>query len=235
MNDLEQRLSATFRAMSEQAPGPAGLKEGARRRYRRRQQTRLAAAAVVVVAALPVGAQLLDGPSTPAPAPAPAVTPSPSESPDTGRATEQERAYVGDTRLSDLGGITVHDVQFPVDVPGSAPPRGKRYGAVDLELCSVPVPGRTEGPTRFSLADFTLVERWIGSAYEEGPTYFSLSANRPRITVREPVLSEAQLSGLAEGSCARGWVSFALPRSTEIGTVGYQPWQGTPLSWRIER
>lgn len=234
MNDLEQRLSDTFRTMSEQAPGSAGLAEGARRRHRRRQQTRLAAAAVVAVVALPVVAQLLDGPSRTAPAPAPAVTPSPSQSPDTGRAEAQGPALLGETRQSDLGGITVHAVRFPVEVPGSTPPRGKRFGAVDLELCADPVPGRTEGPAGFSLGEFILIERWIGDS-AEGPMHFPLQSNRTSVTGQEPPLSEAQLSRLPEGSCTRGWVTFALPRGTDIGTVTYQPSQGDPLSWRVPR
>jgi hypothetical protein len=235
MNDFENRLSTTLRNVADKAPGAAGLEAATRSRLRRRRQTRLTAGVVVAVAALPLAGFLTGLPSTtstdrgPASSPSGAVsstTPSPSEGP----------AYFGDTRMSDLGEITVHAVEFPVSAqsltPETAPAKGNQLGALDLEVCSDGSPLPDGAPGRYSATEFWIIEAWIGGP-DDGPVQYSVG-NSTDAVVREPSLSDAQLAEVADGTCERGWLTFELPRGTKIGRVAYTPWQATPLMWRPE-
>ncbi len=235
MNDFENRLSTALRNVAGNAPGAAGLDAAARSRLRRRRRTHLATGVVVAVAALPLAGFLTGLPSTtstdrgPASSPSGAVsstTPSPSEGP----------AYFGDTRMSDLGEITVHAVEFPVSAksltPETAPAKGNQFGALDLEVCSDGSPLPDGAPGRYSATEFWIIEAWIGGP-DDGPVQYSVG-NSTDAVVREPSLSDAQLAEVADGTCERGWLTFELPRGTKIGRVAYTPWQATPLMWRPE-
>jgi len=240
MNDFENRLSTALRNVAGNAPRAAGLEAAARSRLRRRRRTHLATGVVAAVAAVPLAGFLTGLPSTTSTGPGPATSPSGAISSTTPSPSEGP-AYFGDTRMSDLGEITVHDVEFPVGAqslpPETAPAKGNELGALDLEVCSngAPVPDGAlpDGAlSRYSVADFWIIEAWIGSP-DEGPAQFSIH-NSTDAVVREPSLSDAQLAQVADGTCERGWLTIELPRGTEIGRVAYTPWQATPLMWRPE-
>ena len=233
MNHFENRLSTALRNVAHDAPTVVGLEAAARSRLRRRRRTHLVTGAVVVVATLPLAGFLTGLPSTTSTDRGPASSPSRAVSSTTSSPSEGP-AYFGDTRMSDLGEITVHDVEFPVSAqlltPGTAPAKGNRFGALDLEVCSNGSPLPSGAPGRYSTTEFWIIEAWIGSP-DEGPVQFSVG-NSTDAVVREPSLSDAQLAEVADGTCERGWLTFELPRGTKIGRVAYAPWQATPLMWR---
>lgn len=191
--------------------------------------------AAVAVAALPASGLLLSGPWTTSEAPGPAATPSSpdaSVSPTAAPSEDPGPAYVGDTRMSDYGDVTVHKVEFPLRVPGAAPTKGNQFGALELEVCSNGAPLPDDAPGRYSASEFWIIETWIGSP-DEGPVQFSVG-NSTDLPVREPSLSESRMAMMVDGTCERGWLTFELPRGTRIGRVAYQPWMGTPITWRMD-
>jgi hypothetical protein len=234
MNDLENRLGNALRHLSEQAPDAAGLEAAARLRHRRRRRTRTVVGAAVAVAALPVSGLLLSGPWSTSGGPGPATTPpSPttSASPTAAPSEDPGPAYIGDTRMSDYGEVTVHEVDFPWRVPGATPSKGHQFGALDLEVCSNGAPIPEDAPGRYSPSEFWIIETWIGSP-DEGPMHYSVG-NSTELVLREPSLSASQMAMMVDGTCERGWLTFELPRGTQIGRVAYQPWRATPFMWRI--
>ena len=235
MNDFENRLSTALRNVAGNAPGATGLEAAARSRLRRRRQTRLATGVVVAVAALPLAGLLTGLPSPTSTGQGPASSPSDTASSPTSSPSEGP-AYFGDTRMSDFGEITVHDVEFPVSArslpPGTGPREGNQLGALDLEVCSDGSPLPDGAPGRYSVTEFWIIEAWIGGS-DEGPVQYSVG-NSTDAVVRAPSLSDAQLADVADGTCERGWLTFELPRGTKIGRVAYAPWQATPLMWRPE-
>lgn len=235
MNDFENRLSTALRNVADNAPGATGLESAARSRLRRRRQTRLATGVVVAVAVLPLAGFLTGLPSPTSTGQGPASSPSGTASSPTSSPSEGP-AYFGDTRMSDLGEITVHEVEFPVSAqslpPGTAPAKGNQLGALDLEVCSNGAPLPAGAPGRYSVTEFWIIEAWIGGP-DEGPVHYSVG-NSTDAVVREPSLSDAQLAEVADGTCERGWLTFELPRGTKIGRVAYAPWRATPLMWRPE-
>jgi hypothetical protein len=133
--------------------------------------------------------------------------------------------------MSDYGEITVHEVGFPVRASGAKPAKGNDFGVLDLEVCSNGAPLPDDAPGRYTASEFWIIEKWTGGP-DEGPMHFSIE-NSTDAVIREPRLSEAQLADVAEGTCERGWMTFELPRGTQIGRVAYQPWLATPFMWRV--
>lgn len=235
MNDLETRLGSALRHMSEEAPPATGLEAAARARHRRRRRTRIVLGAAVAVAALPASGLLLSGSWMTSGGPGPATTPpSPDTSASSTAAPSEDPgpAYVGDTRMSDYGDVTVHEVEFPLRAPGATPSKGNQFGALDLEVCSNGAPLPDDAPGRYSASEFWIIEAWIGSP-DEGPVHFSVG-NSTNLALREPSLSESRMAMMVDGTCERGWLTFELPRGTRIGRVAYQPWMATPIMWRTE-
>ena len=61
MSDLEQELTGALTAVAEDAPGVAGLADGARRRHRVRRQRRLALVGAAAALVLGLGAVVAGG------------------------------------------------------------------------------------------------------------------------------------------------------------------------------
>ncbi|MDP3891974.1 hypothetical protein [Nocardioides sp.] len=182
------------------------------------------------MAAIPLsGALLAGGPSGTSPG-QPADTPSATKSDWPNSLQPVERAAVGEQLVSDLGAITLHELQFPVSDPaGVTPPSGEEFGVLDLEVCSN---GSSVGDRdRYSPDDFNLIEVWAGSG-SVGPKYWHHGENRADTELRAPTLTDAQLADVAEGDCERGWVTFTLPGGAEIGRVDYRPHGVTLRTWR---
>lgn len=236
MSDFETRLSSALRNLSEQAPSAVGLEEASRARYHhRRRRTRMGVVAVGAAAsvlALPLTGSLLAGGPAGTSSGGPAATSSATETVWPNSLQPAQRATVGERLVSDLGAITVHELQFPVAAPpGVTPPSGKDFGVLDLEVCSN---GRSVGDAgRYHANDFNLIEVWVGSG-SVGPKYWHLGENRVRVDteLRTPTLTDAQLADVADGDCERGWVTFTLPRGAEIGSVSYMPFGTILRSWR---
>lgn len=106
--------------------------------------------------------------------------------------------------------VTVHSLQWPLDVAN--PENGKVYSAADIEACAAQDPKVDAGVAPgFFRVELTNKTSW-----------------QPVQPVKEPAL---QPTKLAPGRCARGWVSFSLPKNISPLLVTLRT--STNAAWRF--